>query len=101
MEYLGRELNRLARNGNFSFHPRCRKLDSVHIYFADDLLMCYRADIIFDRLLNGEFMKFSNASRLHANVDTSSLNVSGVATQTKAEILEELENVEGALPLDI
>ncbi|XP_049410793.1 uncharacterized protein LOC125873996 [Solanum stenotomum] len=64
MEYLGRQLNQLARNGNFNFHPRCRKLGSVNICFADDLLMYCKADIISVRL-NEAFMKFSKASGLH------------------------------------
>ncbi|WMV58068.1 hypothetical protein MTR67_051453 [Solanum verrucosum] len=95
MEYLGRKLNQLARNGNFNFHPRCRKLGSVHICFADDLLMYCRADIISVRLLREAFTKFPKASGLQANVDKSSLYIVGVANHTKEEILEELRYLEG------
>jgi len=66
LEYLGRQLIELARNGNFNFHPRFRKLGSVHFCFADDLLIYCRADIISVRLLNEAFIMFSKASGLHA-----------------------------------
>lgn len=69
LEYLGRELNQLARNRNFNFHPRCKKLGSVHICLADDLLMYCRDDITSVRLLNEAFMKFPKAFGLQANVD--------------------------------
>ncbi|KAH0707403.1 hypothetical protein KY290_011959 [Solanum tuberosum] len=55
------------------------------------------ADIISVRLLNEAFVKISKASGLQANVDKSSLYIAGVATHTKAEILEELGYVEGTL----
>ena len=37
IEYLGRQLNQLARNENFNFHTKCRKLGSMHICFTNDL----------------------------------------------------------------
>lgn len=42
MEYLGREINEMAGNSDFNYHPKCWKLDSTHICFADDLLMYYK-----------------------------------------------------------
>lgn len=73
MKYLNRELGQLHRNGNFNFHPKCSKFKSVHVYFADDLLMFCRADIISIRLLNVAFHRFSNASGLQANISKSSI----------------------------
>ncbi|KAH0715189.1 hypothetical protein KY284_008094 [Solanum tuberosum] len=77
MEYLGRELQQLTKNGNFNFHPRSRKLES---------------------LLNEAFMKFSRASGLHANTDKSSLYIDGVNDHTKHKLLEELSYNKGTIP---
>ncbi|KAK4726701.1 hypothetical protein R3W88_031618 [Solanum pinnatisectum] len=90
MEYLGRELNQLSVNDNFNFHPRCRKLNSVHICFADDLLMYCRADLISVKFLNEAFIIFSKALGLQANLEKSSLYITGVADHTKEELLKEL-----------
>ncbi|KAH0682899.1 hypothetical protein KY290_021494 [Solanum tuberosum] len=98
MEYLGRELNQLSINGNFNFHPRCRKLNSIHICLADDLLMYCRADLISVKLLNEAFLRFSKALGLQANLEKSSLYIAGVADHTKEELLKELRYVAGVLP---
>lgn len=45
MEYLGRELQQLAKNVDFNYHPRCERMGNIHICFADALLIYYRADI--------------------------------------------------------
>lgn len=55
MEYLGRELGQLADTGDFNFHPRCRKLGSIYIYFADDLRIFCRADYVSVRLMEEAF----------------------------------------------
>ncbi|KAH0701680.1 hypothetical protein KY285_015958 [Solanum tuberosum] len=98
MEYLGRELNQLALNGNFNYHPRCEKLNNIHICFADDLLMYCRADIVFIKLMYDAFMKFSKASTLQANIDKSSIYIAGVSDQTNQDIVEALGFSVGTLP---
>ncbi|KAG5569045.1 hypothetical protein H5410_058811 [Solanum commersonii] len=37
MEYLQRELEEIKFNKDFKYHPRCKKLEVVHICFVDDL----------------------------------------------------------------
>lgn len=59
MKYLSRELKQLHKNGDFNFHPKCRKLNSTHVCFADDLLMYCRADMESIRILNNAFYRFS------------------------------------------
>ncbi|XP_060200427.1 uncharacterized protein LOC132628680 [Lycium barbarum] len=71
---------------------------SIHICFANDLLMFYRADRSSIRPLNASFQRFSRASSLQANVDKSSLYIGGVADQTRQEILDELGFTAGTLP---
>ncbi|XP_049369327.1 uncharacterized protein LOC125834199 [Solanum verrucosum] len=97
IEYLDRELQQLTKNGNFNFHPRCRKLETIHVCFDDDLLIYYWADLISITLLNEDFMKFARASRLHANADKSSFYLAGVDAHTKHKLLEELGYTEGTM----
>lgn len=88
----------MKRDGNFNFHPRCRKLGVTHICFADDLLMFCRADLISVKLLHSAFIAFSKASGLQANPDKSTTYFAGVNTDAKQEILEYLGYDEGTMP---
>lgn len=98
MEYLGRELQLLTHNGKFNFHPKCRKVDSIHMCFADDLLMYCRADLTSVTLLHEAFQKFSKVSGLHANPTKSSLYIAGV-DHTKQDIIDVLGYPEGRVQL--
>lgn len=42
VEYLNRALKQLKLNPDFNYYPKCAKMEIVHIFFADDLLMCCR-----------------------------------------------------------
>ncbi|XP_019255251.1 PREDICTED: uncharacterized protein LOC109233851 [Nicotiana attenuata] len=83
MEYLGRELGQLHKNGNFNFHPKCRKLNITHICFADDLLMYCRADFESIKILNAAFHRFSIVSILQANVNKSAIYMAGISQAEK------------------
>nr|XP_009762494.1 PREDICTED: uncharacterized protein LOC104214512 [Nicotiana sylvestris] len=98
IEYLQRELAQLAKNKNFKFHPRCKKLGTIHICFADDLLMFCKADITSTRLLQQTFLKFSNSSGLQANAEKSSIQLAGISDSTKQDIMQELGYTEGTMP---
>ncbi|XP_019230599.1 PREDICTED: uncharacterized protein LOC109219221 [Nicotiana attenuata] len=91
MEYLNRSLKQLKSNPDFNYHPKCAKLGIVHICFADDLLMCCRADKVSIELMMKQFEKFSTASGLQANMEKSSFYVAGISNQHKQEILEKLQ----------
>ncbi|WMV25639.1 hypothetical protein MTR67_019024 [Solanum verrucosum] len=60
--------------------------------------MYCRADLIYVKLLNEAFLRFSKASGLHANLENSSLYIAGVADHTKEELLKELGYVAGVQP---
>ncbi|XP_019240154.1 PREDICTED: uncharacterized protein LOC109220146 [Nicotiana attenuata] len=83
MEYLGRELGQLHENGNFNFHPMCRKLNNTHICFVDDLLMYCRADFESIKILNSAFHRFSVVSGLQANVNKSAIYMAGISQVKK------------------
>lgn len=98
MEYLTRSLKKLHINPDFNFHPKCSKLQIIHICFADDLLLCCRADETSMKLMMNEFEQFSKASGLQANMDKSSLYIAGVSTNFKEKICSYLHLTEGTLP---
>ncbi|XP_060177863.1 uncharacterized protein LOC132607802 [Lycium barbarum] len=98
MEYLQRELNTLAEQPKFKFHPRYKRLGIMHICFADDLLMLCKAKKQSIKLLQVTFQKFSAASRLQANIDKSSIYMTGVKDDLKLDILQTLGFCEGTLP---
>jgi len=98
MEYLGRELKQMATNVDFNYHPRCERLNIIHICFADDLLMYCRADLISVKLMYAAFRNFSEASGLQANTEKSSIYIAGVTDHTKQSIIEALGFIEGTLP---
>ncbi|XP_059302283.1 uncharacterized protein LOC132054256 [Lycium ferocissimum] len=77
MEYVQRELVTLQKHKEFKYHPRCKKMEVVHICFADDLLMFCKTDVKSIQMLQGAFQRFSAASGLEANRDKSSIYMSG------------------------
>ncbi|XP_019265436.1 PREDICTED: uncharacterized protein LOC109242998 [Nicotiana attenuata] len=98
MEYLNRSLKQLKSNSDFNYHPKCARLGIVHICFADDLLMCCRADKVSIELIMTQFEKFSTASGLQANMEKSSFYVAGISNQHKQKILEKLKFTNGEIP---
>ncbi|XP_075076894.1 uncharacterized protein LOC142163500 [Nicotiana tabacum] len=97
-EYLNRSLKTLTQNLNFNFHSKCAKLQVIHICFADDLLMCCRADEVSIKLMMRVFDHFSKVSGLQANLEKSSLYIAGVPMEFKDRILAELQLSAGSIP---
>lgn len=100
MEYLQRELAQLAKNRNFKFYPRCKKLGVIHICFTDDMLMFCKADITSIILLQQTFLKFSNSFGLQANAKKSSIYLVGISSSTKQDIIQELDTLKVLYHLD-
>ncbi|XP_019248388.1 PREDICTED: uncharacterized protein LOC109227643 [Nicotiana attenuata] len=90
MEYLNRSLKTLTQNPDFNFRPKCARLQVLHICFADDLLMCCRADEVSMKLMMGAFDQFSTVSGLPANLEKSSLYIVRVPMDFKDKMLAEL-----------
>lgn len=80
MEYLNRCLMQLTKNSEFRYHPRCKRLNLMHICFADDLLLFSKGDVGSVTQLFEAFKLFSSASGLKANQSKSSIYFGGVAT---------------------
>ncbi|KAH0683582.1 hypothetical protein KY289_021334 [Solanum tuberosum] len=60
MEYLNRSLKQLNQSPDFNYHPKCKKMELMHISFADVLLMYCRADRISIKLMLAAFEHFSD-----------------------------------------
>lgn len=62
----------------------------THIYFADDLIICCRAYRISIQLMMKAFEHFFIVSGLKANMEKSSLYITGVDLQLKNQIYAEM-----------
>jgi len=98
MEYLNKALKELKDNPNFNHHPRCSRNNITHICFADDLIICSRADEVSIKLLLKSFNHFSEVSGLKDNLEKSALYIAGVTKDFKEMILEEMQFTLGELP---
>lgn len=68
------------------------------MYFADDLLMFCRADIIFVTLLKKTFQNFSDVLGLKANTIKSFIYIAGETQDVKIDILTQIDFDEGQHP---
>ncbi|XP_075098995.1 uncharacterized protein LOC142175888 [Nicotiana tabacum] len=75
MKYLNRSLKTLIQNPDFIFHPKCARLQVLHICFDDDLLMCCRADEVSMKLMMRVFEQFYVVFGLKANMEKRSLYI--------------------------
>ncbi|XP_070001990.1 uncharacterized protein LOC142166102 [Nicotiana tabacum] len=98
IEYLNRSLKTLIQNPDFNFHPKCTRLQVLHIRFVDDLLMCCRADEVFMKLMMRAFDHFSTVFELQANLEKSLLYIAGVHMDFKDKMLAKLHLTIGKLP---
>lgn len=98
MEYLSRTLKSLKYIPDFNFNPRCAKMNLTHICFADDLIMCCKADITSIQLQLDKFNHFSKVTGLMANLDKSSIYVAGVNQEFKEMICSNYQFKLEALP---
>ncbi|XP_059295399.1 uncharacterized protein LOC132048723 [Lycium ferocissimum] len=98
MEYLSRVLKQVGRNSDFNFHPKCERLNLIHLGFADDLLLFCRGDIGLVQLLFERFQCFSKVSGLVANFSKSSVYCGGMTSEEEQEILGTLGFSKGELP---
>lgn len=78
MKYLTRLLGKLKHQPYFNFHPRREKLNSMNLYFADDVLLFTRGDRISVELPMKQFKNFSEVTGLNANIAKSMVFFGGV-----------------------
>ena len=73
MGYLSRSLKIASATPSFKYHPRCKRLELVHLMFADDLLLFWTAELQSVQGQMKAFQVFSNTTGLAANYNKSEI----------------------------
>ncbi|KAI5429538.1 hypothetical protein KIW84_034210 [Lathyrus oleraceus] len=81
-------LRNLKKTPDFNFHPKCEKLQTTNISFADDLLFFTRGDEISVKIMMLEFKKFYEASGLKEHPTKDKFYFGGVKEEYQKEIIE-------------
>ena len=63
MEYLTRSLIYYVQQSQFRYHPMCKSMKLVNLWFADDLMIFCKGHLPSIQLTVEAFTHFSNASR--------------------------------------
>ncbi|KAH0722879.1 hypothetical protein KY290_005535 [Solanum tuberosum] len=100
IKYLSRLLQNLKDTREFKFHPRCGKLGTSHMCFADDLLLFSRGDLASITMIQQCFNEFSKASGLLANLGKRSVYFGGVSLAEEVQILTRLRFSRGEFPFN-
>jgi len=98
MEYFSRTLNYVARQPDFSFHPKCNKLCISHLIFADDIMLMSRGDPISVSMLMDCLKDFVATSGLSANMGKSSVFTAGLQGEDLQDILSITGFQRGSMP---
>ncbi|XP_062093558.1 uncharacterized protein LOC133799571 [Humulus lupulus] len=99
MEYLTILLIQASHNKDFRFHPLCKRLKLVNLYFADDHVIFCKGSLRSVQILQEGFTKFSQAFGLLANMTKSHIYFGGLKFEDKKSILDCLNIEEGSFPL--
>ncbi|XP_062101035.1 uncharacterized protein LOC133806957 [Humulus lupulus] len=99
MEYLTRLLRLVSRHKDFRFHPMCKSLHLVNLFFVDDLILFCKGNLRSFQLLFDGFSRFSQNSGLIANLNKSQVFFGGISTEVKTSILSIVPIEEGTFPL--
>ncbi|XP_062100345.1 uncharacterized protein LOC133806236 [Humulus lupulus] len=85
MEYLTRLLIKASKENRFRFHPMCKSLNRISLYFADDLILFCKGTSSSVQVIREVFSEFSISSGLKINY--SKIYIGGVPAEIKARIL--------------
>jgi hypothetical protein len=100
MEVFSRLMREYTREGSgFKYHPRCSRMNITHLYFADDFLLFSDANLSSISVITAALLEFEGLSGLRANPFRSSFFFSRVSDRLKASLLQELQMLEGKLPI--
>lgn len=101
MEYFSRLMHAriVAQCGDFSYHPKCSRIQLTHLIFVDDLLLFCRGDIESLTSLKTVLDDFSSMSGLQLNKRKSSIFIAGVSNEKKSQLLDIWGCPEGVFPV--
>ncbi|XP_062103443.1 uncharacterized protein LOC133814510 [Humulus lupulus] len=89
-----------SKEKEFKFHPLCKSLNLVSLYFADDLLLFSKATPNSIKILQQVFTDFTKASGLSINHSKSKIFVGGISAGDKQSLLQISNLSEGQFPLN-
>lgn len=99
MEYFTRMLPELQHRRDFKYHHKCKAINLSHLCFADDLMLCCRADSSSPLILKEYVDRSANTSGLKVNLSKNQLFFCGVDHKLKSQLLRQLGFSEGRLPI--
>ncbi|XP_062103941.1 uncharacterized protein LOC133815070 [Humulus lupulus] len=99
VEYLTRSLQLAAQNSAFRFHPLCKNLKLISLYFADDLLIFCKGVLSLVKIIKSVLGEFSSVTGLQINESKSQVFYGGISASDRELILAELKLSEGVFPL--
>ncbi|XP_062103752.1 uncharacterized protein LOC133814859 [Humulus lupulus] len=99
MDYLTRILMKASKKKGFRFHPMCKSINLVNLYFADDLLIFCKANSQLVQILHRELAKFQKVSGLSINHNKSHIYLGELSEIAKASVLNCTNMIEGSFPL--
>ena len=97
MEYLTRLYKQASTTPRFNFHHSCWKIQLVHLFFADDLIVFSLADYYSVHILSHAFEQFSRATGLTANRDKSRIAMGGCIDEVRRLLIHLTGYQEGGL----
>ncbi|GKV37600.1 hypothetical protein SLEP1_g45612 [Rubroshorea leprosula] len=80
MEVLSRMLNKVAEEGKFAYHPKCKNVQLTHLCFADDLMIFTDGSLASLNAIDAILMHFYKVSSLRVNYVKSELFCCGLST---------------------
>lgn len=78
MEYWSRKLKMMSRDGEFSFHPKCKRNNIVSLMFVDDFLVFCKADQASVLAVKQQLVNISESSSLCPNMEKSEVYFGGI-----------------------
>ena len=92
-------MGNLAKDKQFKYHPKCKKLNLNHLCFADDLMIFTHGDKVSIKSALDMFNTFSSKSGLFPNLEKSNIFLAGLSDPVKAELLTDFRMKEGRFPI--
>lgn len=78
MEYFSHLFGQLKEHSDFSFHPKCKQINLIHLCFTDDLMIFCRGDEHAIRKVRSTIDQFGEMSGLLMNAEKSEIYIGGV-----------------------
>ncbi|XP_060961902.1 uncharacterized protein LOC133032089 [Cannabis sativa] len=99
MEYLTRLLSISPGTNGFGFHPMCKQLKLINLYFANDLVIFCKGNASSLTILNEALVEFCKAMGLAAIRAKSSIYFGGISVELKKCLLYIVDMEEGSFLL--